>query len=424
VAKKKQKPTKKIPVQQHISHLEREKKHQIWVIGAGALVIVSAVAILVVGLVTQWFIPVYLPLQKTVVTADSQSYNMRYLVQAIQFYSGGNSSYYSELVNPVAQQIADGYLISQAAAKEGISVSDADVNAAIKANGYANNQAVKDAVRSQLLYQQLIKQVFDKQIPSSADQRDALVMFLESQSEAQQVEARLAAGEDFATIVKELSLDTTTVTDNGDLGYHSKATFFDDAVSATGLDDHIFSGNVGDIGYFYDASKTKELGYWIVKITSSSTQNGALTVHAYGILLSSEADAQTALNRLNSGESFASVAADMSQDSASKSNGGDLGTRTQGSSSDAYDSYIFSATTGLNQLSQPIKDTTVSTTGGYWLYLIQGDKTAPISDADRSTLEQNAYQDWSNGIITAAQNEIKISLTDTQEAFAVEQASK
>ena len=76
----------------------------------------------------------------------------------------------------------------------------------------------RDLFLASLLRQKLEKYLGD-QLPTSEAQVHARHMLFKTQEEAEAALARLKAGEDFATVAKELSTDTSTSESGGDLGW-------------------------------------------------------------------------------------------------------------------------------------------------------------------------------------------------------------
>ncbi|MBN1289190.1 MAG: peptidylprolyl isomerase [Actinobacteria bacterium] len=79
----------------------------------------------------------------------------------------------------------------------------------------------------------------------------------------------------------------------------------------------------------------------------------AAMVHAAHILLETENEAKAALGQLKAGRNFASVARAVSKDSATRSNGGDLGWIEQGTMDPAFEQAAFSLAVG--QVSEAVK---------------------------------------------------------------------
>lgn len=145
------------------------------------------------------------------------------------YQPGGQAGYQQQVLDTLIEQ----ELIRQTAAQQGISVSDAEVDAAINAmiqqsgeenfngwlttNGYTMEE-FREVMRDQLITSQLIAPV-TASVPAVAEHVHARHILVNSQAEAEQVLSQLAAGGDFATLAAQYSLDVTTRSNGGDLGW-------------------------------------------------------------------------------------------------------------------------------------------------------------------------------------------------------------
>ncbi len=134
----------------------------------------------------------------------------------------------------VLEAMIEQEIILQAAAREGIVVSDETVDAAVQqsiaeAGGQerfeawlqANSLTAEDYRRSlhaQLVAQAMFQQVI-RDVPTTAEQVHARHIALATEEEARQVLARLQNGEDFVALAQQFSLDATTRDNGGDLGF-------------------------------------------------------------------------------------------------------------------------------------------------------------------------------------------------------------
>ncbi len=134
-------------------------------------------------------------------------------------------------------QMIDQEIINQAAAKEGVTVTNEDIDKQIadtvlQAGGqdkldawYVTSGFTKEeyrqAVREQLTGDKLFNKV-TAGIPATADQVHARHIMLATKEAADAVVARLKKGEDFAALAAELSLDEGSKAEGGDLGFFPK----------------------------------------------------------------------------------------------------------------------------------------------------------------------------------------------------------
>jgi parvulin-like peptidyl-prolyl isomerase len=137
----------------------------------------------------------------------------------------------------ILNQMIDNALTEQAAARESVTVSDADVTARVrqgvqdaggldKFNAYLQkNQLTVDDLCIQIratLYSDAMIERVTAALPTKVAQVHARHIVLASADEAQKVLAQLQGGGDFAALAKQFSQDTATKDNSGDLGWFPK----------------------------------------------------------------------------------------------------------------------------------------------------------------------------------------------------------
>ena len=175
----------------------------------------------------------------------------------------------------------------------------------------------------------------------------------------------------------------------------------------------------------YDETNTKDVGYWLVKILDRQPEPEQ--VHVQAILLGSEEETQEVKARLGAGEDFATLAEELSQHEATRESGGDFDWLSPedvmpGSTLAAW-ADIFEWETGV--ISEPIRDDTVITTGGYWLLeVLAKEDDKQVSDDDRELLKAKALDDWVLSLWYDDGNEVNSYLTDEMREWAIEKATE
>ncbi len=418
MAKKKvEKPKGKFTKRQ-LSRWQQQKRRQRIIMSMGISVIAVVIGLIVAGIYYGWYLTEYKPLQQTVIEVNGTTFNMDYYVKTLKYHAGGQSAQYIEfLLDPVLENIKRNELIRQKALELGVSISDKEVDDELKARDLPHNQAISDIVRTGLLLDKLRQEYFEPQLPLSTEQRYIMAMFLESQSQASEVKVKLEADEDFAMLAGELSLDSLTKQENGDLGWRPEGVLAE-LLDTSLLETQVFSSEVGVISQpLHDEDKAKSLGYWLVRVFERKADPEE--AHVQAMLLASEEEAQSIKVRLEAGDDFAMLAGELSQLPGVEENKGDLGWLTPDSMSQAVSDFVFDSETELAIISEPIRDETTSTSGGYWLFKVLDSGIREISDEDRDSLVTQAMNDWLSPLMDDTENEIVSYLDDEMRAFAV-----
>ena len=140
----------------------------------------------------------------------------------------------AQMRRQVLDSMIEQVLIEQAAAQEGVAISEEELDAAIRESiaaggGQASfeewlqtSSLTYDDFRAGLRFQLLAQAIFERvtgSIPTTAEQVHARHILVQTEEEAQAVLARLQAGEDFAALARQLSQDENTKEAGGDLGF-------------------------------------------------------------------------------------------------------------------------------------------------------------------------------------------------------------
>jgi len=316
----------------------------------------------------------------------------------------------------VVQAIEQSELIRQEALKLGISVSDEEVDKELKSNNLPLTKELQDLMGIQLLVDKLRDEYFDKQVPTYAEQRHIWAMFLESKSRVNEIRTKLEAGEDFAKLAGELSLDTTSKTNNGDLGWCPKGVLVLRSEPSL-IDEYAFSAEAGALSQpVLDETKTKAVGYWLIKVVSRD--DAAKTAQVKVMLLGSEQEAGEVRARLEAGEDFATLAKELSQHDESKESGGDFSVSSQDTLISTFMDFVFKSE--LDVLSQPIRDDTANTKGGYWLVKVaEIDNNRQIENDDRELLKSDALDKWVQGLLDKPENKIVSHIDEGKKLWVI-----
>ena len=430
--KKVEKPKREVTKRQ-LSQWEQQKKRRRLFLILGISVIAVAAGITGRG----FYITQYQPRHETGIRVNDTEFNMGYYVKMLELYGEGQPDYLPYLADQVVTDIERNELIRQGAEDLGIMASNSEINEELRSFDPSSSKDYRDLARANILVSKLLDEYFDQWVPKFAGQRHIMAMFLESESQATEVRARLKNGEDFGELAGELSLERLSQTENGDLGWHPYGI-----LSGMGgfsiVDDYAFTLMVGSLSQpLYDEARTKSVGYWLVKVLDKDGEEEETETETEAevevereeeaefelqvMLLGSEQEAQEVITRLESGEDFATLAEELSQHSASKEKGGDLGWLASGEINPVYQDFVLDAEPGT--LSEPIKDEGIVTKGGYWLVeVLDEDDNRQVEDSDRDFFKQKALDEWVSSLWDNPENEVESYLDDEKKAWAIDKA--
>jgi peptidyl-prolyl cis-trans isomerase C len=324
--------------------------------------------------------------REVMIGVNGVNFTMEYFVKMFDAYTTGmNSTFISLYGNQIADMVADDIinaeLLRQGAESLNITVTTAEIDAALQQYGLPTDSAYRDIVRASLLQDKLKKEYFGPQLNNTMEQADVQVMLVESQEVATELIAESEAGGNFTALAQEFSCNSSI---EGDLGWLPEELMQNTLIANAAF--NITPGNISQP--IYDKTAIKDVGYWLIKVTAK--QAGA--INASVMLLGSEAEAEQVKAQLAAGGNFSALAGNYSQH-ASKTTGGKLDGLKPGSmNSTAFDAVAFNLT--LNTVSDPVKDTSVHTTGGYWLVNVIDRGDLQLSDSIKQQLIDNHYNAW------------------------------
>jgi len=419
LAKKKVEKPQRIFTKRQLSRWQQQKKRQRIILGVGIFTIVAVLAIMGVG----WYLGQYQPLHQTAIRVNDTEFNMKYYIEMLKVDSWNRpASYLPYLADEVVKKIERNELMRRGALKLGISVSDDEVKEELKSYNLPNEDIQRDLIHTKLVIDKLLNEHFEQQVPLSAEQVHLMAMLLESEEQATEIRANIENGESFARLAEELSLDYFSKTNQGDFGWHPKVIL--NELLSTSIVENIFSAEVGVlIQPMYDEEKSKEVGYWLVRVLDRNEEEEEAQIEI--MLLGNEAEAQEVIIRLEAGEDFATLAKEFSQLEGVEENEGEYEITT-GMISPAADEFVFNPETALETISEPIRDDTITTEGGYWLIkVLAKDEDRRIDKEDRDLLKSEALDEWVSSLWDDPENEVDDSyLDDEKKNWAIEQATK
>lgn len=227
----------------------------------------SAVVLLVLialGLVAYGLISDYVEDQRrpgsTAVRVDGKEYDLRYYTERLRTYVQQNGGPGSQLAQPefalgaVRDQLVEETILLQFAGELGVTATDAEVNEQIALrlattadapdfetrlqDELARTGITEDQFRDQLeavvLRQKLVDH-FVNELPETDESVHYRQIVVATRQEADEIQAEIEAGGDFAEIAQERSLDTITSEDGGDAGWVPRG------ILQTAIEDTLFS---------------------------------------------------------------------------------------------------------------------------------------------------------------------------------------
>ncbi len=320
------------------------------------------------------------PLHETVIEVNDVSFDMGYYVKTLDAYTTDmEPAYIDYMVSSVASQIVQDEIIRQGANDLGIYVTAQEVAEKIEENQLPKDKVYQDIISAGLLREKLIE-YFDLQLPDTMEQAHVQTMLVESEQVADDVIAKIEGGGNFAALVDQFSCQPQV---EGDLAWLPR-----ELMPNTFIGEAAFSLQPGESHKIYDKSATKNVGYWLIEVDDTAEEQG---INTRAMLLGNKTEAEEVKAKLVS-EDFTALAKEYSQHD-SKDNGGELGWLKQGDmNSEAFDEAAFGLTIG--EVSEPIQDKSVQTTGGYWVITVLGREERVLSEEARIGLAQNDFNDW------------------------------
>jgi parvulin-like peptidyl-prolyl isomerase len=284
------------------------------------------------------------------------------------------------ITDQAADDIINAELLTQGAKNLGIEVTSQEIDAKLKEQDWPNDRVYQDLIRASLLHEKL-QEYFGSNLPDTMEQAHLQVMLVESEEVADEVITKVEAGGNFTALAEEYSCNSTV---EGDLGWLPE-----ELMPNTLIANAAFNLTPGEtIHRIHDTTAIKDIGYWLIEVTGA--QNA--TIDARVMLLGSQAEAERIKAELAAGENFSSLAEEYSQHE-SKTKGGELdGLKRGDMGSAAFDQVAFNLTIG--EVSEPVKDESVQTTGGYWLIKVVDRGNHELDEDVRQQLINKHSNDW------------------------------
>lgn len=299
---------------------------------------------------------------------------------AVSELSQNTDSIADMLASQVADDIINAELLKQGARNLDIEVTSQEINEKLQEYNLPDERIYQDIIRATLL-QEKLREYFDPGLNATMEQAHVQVMLVESKEVADEVITKVEAGSNFTALAEEYSCNSTF---EGDLGRLPR-----ELIPNTLIANAAFNLTPDETVHpIHDATAIKNTGYWLIEVTGAQNT----TIDALVMLLGSQSEAERVKAELAAGGDFNVLAENHSQHE-SKSNGGKLdGLKRGDMGSTAFDEVAFSLT--INEVSEPVKDGSVRTTGGYWLLKVVDRGDHELEDEVREQLITKHFNDW------------------------------
>jgi parvulin-like peptidyl-prolyl isomerase len=211
-------------------------------------IIVGIIVVVILGILAIPYYQNYIaPFNQTVITVDNVQISMKYFLERTRLAGSDPMS--------MLQTLTEEQVIKLMAPQYGIQVTGTDIdqklrNMASDGTGDISDIEFREWYRQQLntnkvsdsQYRELVsislltsrlQAYLAERIPTVAEQVHLHMIAVLTYEEAQKVEERLKAGEDFASVAREVSIDTSSKDKGGDLGWLPPAvSVFADQITA------------------------------------------------------------------------------------------------------------------------------------------------------------------------------------------------
>ena len=373
----------------HLARIERERRQRRYILIGTAVVALLIIGVLAAGPINQNFIEPNQAVAKvddqTITVREFRSrvtYQRQSLVQQYEYYAATFGSLFASSLQNIEQQLADPtsygqqvleqmideIVIKKEAPKLGVTVSDAEVEKAVQeafgyyANGTPTPQPTSTPFVTSTLSPTQLAIVTITPTPTTPPTSTPTLTPTPGGATATPT-----------TIPSPTPSPTPYTLDSFQKNYTDSIN----QMKATGFTEQQYRSLV-------EASLYQQKVYDAVTKSVPATQDQVWARH---ILVQTEDDAKKVLQRLQSGEDWSKVAAEVSQDTATKDNGGDLGWFPRGATDPAFEKVAF--TLKIGQISDPVQ-----TSSGWHIIQVLGHETRPLTDTQLQQAQQTYYNDW------------------------------
>jgi parvulin-like peptidyl-prolyl isomerase len=420
-------PNQQNLTKKHLARLERERLQQRYLVAGTIVVLVLVIGIVIYGVLDQTVLKALKPVAKvgstTVTTSAFQKevkfQRYQYIQQLsqlmanpimLQFYGSYVTQIQSQLTSPttIGQSVLDGMvedeLVKQEAQKRGITVTDAEVDQAFQeAFGFFPNGTLTPTVTSTPFSTETLSPTQQALLPPTSTP-DATKTVIAETATAEAVKATeqavttlTPAGPTSTPTLAVTETPTPAATATSNLtptpSTTPTVTLTPTPYTTQGFNSEVnkFVGNLKALNYSRDDLRALIRRQLLrQKVTEAITKDVPTTaeeVWARHILVKTEDEAKKVEERLANGEKFDDVAKEVSTDTGSKDQGGDLGWFTKGQMVKPFEDAAFALKIG--ETSQPVKSDF-----GYHVIQVLGHEVRPLTAQQLADEKTKAFQTW------------------------------
>lgn len=405
-------PNQQVLTKKHLARLEKERIQQRYLLIGTIVVVVLIIGIILYGFLDQTVIKAARPVAKVgneTITAGAFQKEVRFqrfrLIDQLrgmtqdsmmlQFFSSYAQQIATELNTPtsIGQQVLDAQiediLVRKEAEKRGITVTEEEVNEAFEeAFGFYANGTATPTITVTPFSTSTLSPTQEALFPPTKEPTATL----EPTATATPTEAPV-------TPTPEPSATPTTAftaTPDATATITPTPTAYTKDLFDQNVDKYL--GSLDEVAYSRNDLRAllrrQLLKQKVFEAVTSEVPAAADQVWARHILVATEEEAKQVLDRLNKGETFADLARELSTDTGSSEQGGDLDWFTKGQMVQPFEEAAWTLKVG--EISQPVQST-----NGYHIIQVLGHEERPLDSTQLDTAKQTAYEAWLESAKTA-----------------------
>jgi parvulin-like peptidyl-prolyl isomerase len=413
--------TPKVITKKHQARLEREQKQRLTIIISAIAILIIVLGVIGYGVLDQTVLKENRAVARvngdkvTVHQLEVQTKYYRYQLiqnfrQTKQIYQifGSDPTYATQFINQLSSissqltgdattigetvltQLINDRLIRQEAERRGITVTKAEVDAELQnefgyyPNGTPTPTATLVPVSTSTL-SPTQNAMLATPLPTNTPAATATV---EGITETPATPTATVAPTETPTATsaapETTSTPTPTATPYTLEGYNKEVSSYLESIKDLGFTED-------DLRFIIESSLYRQK---VMDAVTADIKPEAEQVWARHILVADQAKAAEVITRLKNGENWYTLAAEMSSDTNTRDNGGDLGWFSTGEMDSAFEKAAFALKVG--ETSAPVQSSY-----GWHIIQVLGHETRPLTETQLSNLRQSEFSTWLSSLNTA-----------------------